>query len=127
MIFDKNFLKPSNDNSYHVYQEESGNADFINPYNDSPYLISSLQKLRTKVICKKKRKAIEDCLENYKDDTVQNPEINVFKSVDEMNTTASFADYARSSYQKVLKDLENIQKLIDKLDVNDPDTIRIIQ
>jgi len=127
MIFDKNFLKPSNDNSYHVYQEESGNADFVNPYNDSPYVISSLQKLRTKVICKKKRKAIEDCLENYKGDTVQNPEINVFKSVDDMNTTASFSDYARSSYQKVLKDLENIQKLIDKLDVNEPDTIRIIQ
>lgn len=126
MIFDKNFLKPSNDNSYHVYQEESGNADFINPYNDSPYLISSLQKLRTKVICKKKRKAIEDCLKNYKDDTVQNPEINVFKSVDEMNTTASFADYARSSYQKVLKDLENIQNLIDKLDMNEPDGLKVI-
>ena len=126
MIFDKNFLKPSNENTYHVYQEESGNADFINPYNDSPYLISSLQKLRTKVICKKKRKAIEDCLENYKDDTVQNPEINVFKSVDEMNTTASFADYARSSYQKVLKDLENIQNLIDKLDMNEPDSLKVI-
>jgi len=127
MIFDKNFLKPSSENSYHVYQEESGNADFVNPYNDSPYLISSLQKLRSKVICKKKRKAIDECLDNYRDDTVENPEINVFKSVDEMNTTASFSDYARSSYQKVLKDLENIQKLIDKLDVNDPDTIRIIQ
>jgi len=127
MIFDKNFLTPSNENTYHVYQEESGNADFVNPYNDSPYLISSLKKLKSKVICKRKKKAIEDCLDNYKDDTVENPEINVFKNVDEMNTTASFADYARSSYQKVLKDLENIQKLIDKLDINEPDTIRIIQ
>ena len=127
MIFDKNFLKPSNENTYHVYQEESGNSDFVNPYNDSPYLISSLQKLRSKVICKKKRRAIDECLDNYKDDTVANPEINVFKSVEDMNTTASFADYARSSYQKVLKDLENIQKLIDKLDINEPDTIRIIQ
>ncbi|MCD9855799.1 hypothetical protein LUD75_13830 [Epilithonimonas sp. JDS] len=127
MIFDKNFLTPSNENTYHVYQEESGNADFVNPYNDSPYLISSLKKLKSKVICKRKKKAIEDCLANYKDDTVENPEINVFKNVDDMNTTASFADYARSSYQKVLKDLENIQKLIDKLDINEPDTIRIIQ
>lgn len=127
MIFDKNYLKPGNETSFHVYQEESAQSDFVNPYNDSPYLISSLQKLRNKVSCKRKRKAIEDCLENYKDDTVENPEINVFKSVDDMNTSASFADYARSSYQKVLKDLENIQKLIDKLDVNDPDTIRIIQ
>ena len=57
---------------------------------------------------------------------VENPEINVFKSVDDMNTTASFADYARSSYQKVLKDIENLQKLMDKLDMNEPDSIRII-
>lgn len=127
MIFDKNFLTPSNENTYHVYQEESGNADFVNPYNDSPYLIGSLKKLKSKVICKRKKKVIEDCLANYKYDTVENPEINVFKNVDEMNTTASFADYARSSYQKVLKDLENIQKLIDKLDINEPDTIRIIR
>lgn len=126
MIFDKNFIKPSNENSYHVYQEESGNADFVNPYNDSPYMISSLQKLRNKVVCKRKRKAINDCLNNYKDNMVMNPEINVFKNVSDMNTTASFADYAKSSYQKVLKDLENIQKLIDKLDINEPDTIRII-
>ena len=127
MIFDKNFIKPSNESTYHVYQEESGNADFINPYNDSPYLISSLQKLKSKVVCKRKRKAINECLNNYKDDMVANPEINVFKNVDEMNTTASFADYARASYLKVLKDLENIQKLIDKLDINDPDNVRIIQ
>lgn len=126
MIFDKNFLKPSNENSYHIYQEESGNADFVNPYNDSPYLISSLQKLRSKVICKKKRRAIDECLNHYKDNSVENPEINVFKNIDDMNTTTSFADYAKASYHKVLKDLENVQKLIDKLDVNEPDTIRII-
>ena len=126
MIFDKNYLKPSNETSYHVYQEESAQSDFVNPYNDSPYLIRSLQKLKNKVSCKRKRKAIEDCLENYKDDTVENPEINVFKSVDDMNTTASFADYARSSYQKVLKDIENLQKLMDKLDINEPDSVRII-
>ena len=58
---------------------------------------------------------------------VTNPEINVFKSVDDMNPTASFSDYAKASYLKVLKDLENIQKLIDKLDINDPDNVRIIQ
>ncbi|KFC19174.1 hypothetical protein [Chryseobacterium sp. FH1] len=126
MIFDKNYLKPSNETAYHVYQEESEQSDFVNPYNDSPYLISSLQKLRNKVSCKRKRKAIEDCLENYKHDTVENPEINVFKNVDDLNTTASFADYARSSYQKVLKDIENLQKLMDKLDMNEPDSVRII-
>lgn len=126
MIFDKNYLKPSNETAYHVYQEESAHTDFVNPYNDSPYLISSLHKLRDKVRCKRKKNAIEACLDNYKDDTVENPELIVFKSVDEMNTTASFANYARSSYQKVLRDLENIQTLIDKLDINEPDTARII-
>ncbi|MBP6576700.1 MAG: hypothetical protein KA796_13360 [Chryseobacterium sp.] len=126
MIFDKNYLKPSNEISYHVYQEETSQNDFVNPYNDSPYLISSLQKLKNKVICKKKKKIIEECLDNYAEDTVKNPEINVFKNIDEMNPTASFADYAKSSYQKVLKDLENLQMLIDKLDGNEPSSMKMI-
>ena len=72
------------------------------------------------------KKAIEDCLNNYQQDTVENPEINIFKSLDEKSTTASFADYAKASYQKVLKDLENIHLLIDKLEGNEPDKVTII-
>ena len=49
-----------------------------------------------------------------------------FKNIDEMNPTASFADYAKSSYQKVLKDLENLQMLIDKLDGNEPSSMKMI-
>ena len=56
MIFDKNYLKPSNEISYHVYQEETSQNDFVNPYNDRPYLISSLQKLKNKKKKKKKKK-----------------------------------------------------------------------
>ena len=127
MIFDKNFLKPSTESTYHIYQEESGSADFVNPYNDNPYMISSLQKLKKNLRCKKKKSIIESCLDDYRIDAVENPEIKPFQDLDQIQTTVSFADYARSSYQKVLKDLENIQKLIDKLDINDPDSIRIIQ
>lgn len=126
MIFDKNFLKPNNEMTYHVYQEESENADFVNPYNDNPYMISSLQKLKNLTRCKKKKSIFKACLDEYSKDSVDNPEINVFKNVDEMNTTASFADYAKASYQKVLKDIENIQKLIDNLDGNEPSTLKVI-
>ena len=65
MIFDKNYLKPNNETFYHVYQEETAKSDFVNPYNDSPYLIASLQKLKKKVMCNRRKKAIEDCLNNY--------------------------------------------------------------
>lgn len=54
MIFDKNYLTPNNDNSYFVYQEEQDNAGFVNPYNDNPYMISSLQKLKKQIKCKKR-------------------------------------------------------------------------
>ncbi|WP_379963202.1 hypothetical protein [Epilithonimonas sp. UC225_85] len=126
MIFDKNYLKPGNETTFHVYQEESNHADLINPYNDSPYMISSLRKIKNKMVCKKKRKIIEECLNNYNSDSVENPELNILVTPDQMTSSASFATYAKSSYQKVLKDLENIQNLIDKLDMNEPDTIRII-
>ncbi|WP_028121550.1 hypothetical protein [Epilithonimonas tenax] len=126
MIFDKNFLKPNNEMTYHVYQEESENADFINPYNDNPYMLSSLQKIKNRTRCQKKKAIINACLDAYSNDLVENPEINIFKNPDQISPSSSFAAYAKSSYQKVLKDLENIQKLIDKLDVNEPDTIRII-
>lgn len=127
MIFDKNYLKPSNEISYHVYQEDTAQSDFVNPYNDSPYLIASLQKLRNKVSCKNKKKIIEDCLENYSENNVENPELNIFKSVDEMSTTASFSDYAKASYKKVLKDLENIQLIIDKLEGNESSSLKLIR
>ncbi|RZJ37991.1 MAG: hypothetical protein EOO18_04470 [Chryseobacterium sp.] len=125
MIFDKNFLKPNNEMTYHVYQEESENTDFVNPYNDNPYMISSLRKLKNITRCKKKRSIFNACLDEYSGDAVDNPEINIFKT-DQITSSSSFADYAKSSYQKVLKDLENIQKLIDKLDGNEPDSLRMI-
>lgn len=126
MTFDKNFLKPNNEMTYHVYQEESENTDFVNPYNDNPYMLSSLQKIKKFTRCKKKKGIIDSCLNEYSNDLVENPELNIFKSPDQITSSSSFAEYAKSSYQKVLKDLENIQKLIDKLDVNEPDSIRII-
>ncbi|GGG66085.1 hypothetical protein [Epilithonimonas arachidiradicis] len=120
MIFDKNYLKPSNDSSYFVYQEEQENTNFINPYNDNPYMISSLQKLKKRMTCKKKQSIVNECLNDYKDHIVEHPQINhAFETEDIKPPKASFAEYARSSYQKVLKDLENIQKLIDKLSINE--------
>ena len=70
--------------------------------------------------CKKKQSIINECLEDYRDHIVENPQINnVFETEDVHPPKASLAEYARSSYQKVLKDLENIQTLIDKLSINE--------
>jgi len=120
MIFDKNYLRPSNDSSYFVYQEEQENTNFNNPYNDNPYMISSLQKIKRHIKCKKKQAAIDSCLADYKDQIVESPQLNHVFDTDEMEKPkASISDYAKSSYQKVLKDLENIQKLLDQLSINE--------
>lgn len=120
MIFDKNYLKPSNDSSYFVYQEEQENTNFIDPYNDNPYMLSSLQQLKKKITCKKKQSIITDCLENYKDDIVESPQLsNVFENEDKQLSKTNFADYAKASYHKVLKDIENLQKLIDQFSINE--------
>lgn len=126
MVFNKNFSKTSSHTIYPIYNEEAEKADYVDPYNDSPYLISSLQKLRKKTSCKKKRKIIKEFLENYEDEIAQKPATNISTKIDDRKITSSFADYARASYNKVLKDLENIQTLLDRLDVNEPDTIKII-
>ncbi len=127
MIFDKNYFKPNNNIRYLVYHEDNANAGFSDPYNDNPYMLSSLQKLKNNITCKKKKRAIKECLGNYKDNIVENPQINnAFETEDSYPSKTSFAEYAKSSYQKVLKDLENIQKLIDNLECNEPNIIRII-
>ncbi|MCG2793503.1 MAG: hypothetical protein L6262_08165 [Weeksellaceae bacterium] len=82
--------------------------------------------MRKKTSCKKKRKIIKEFLENYEDEIAQKPATNISTKIDDRKITSSFADYARASYNKVLKDLENIQTLLDRLDVNEPDTIKII-
>jgi hypothetical protein len=120
MIFDKNYNKPSNDNPYFVYQEEQENPSFNNPYNDNPYMISSLQKIKKHIKCKKKKAAIDECLDDYKDQIVDRPQLNnIFEPSDMQAPKATIADYAKSSYQKVLKDLENIQKLLDQFSINE--------
>ena len=120
MIFDKNYLKPSNENAYFVYQEEQENTSFNNPYNDNPYMISSLQKIKRHLKCKKKKAVIDECLDDYKDQIVDRPQLNhVFEPNDIQAPKATIADYAKASYQKVLKDLENIQKLLDQLNTHE--------
>ena len=119
MIFDKNFLTPNSDSSYFVYQEEQ-DKHFNNPYNDNPYIVSSLQKLKKSITCKKKKAFINHCLENYNGDLVEQPQLtNAFPPNDLQTSKSSLAEYAKSSYQKVLKDVENIQKLIDQFGINE--------
>ena len=120
MIFDKNHLKSNNDIRYLVYHEDNTDAGFSTPYNDNPYMLSSLKKLKKNITCKKKKRAIKECLENYKDDIVERPQINnAFDTEDQQSSSkANFADYAKASYQKVLKDIENIQKLMEQLSIN---------
>ncbi|OJX28461.1 MAG: hypothetical protein BGO86_07580 [Chryseobacterium sp. 36-9] len=120
MIFDKNFLKMPGDDGFFIYQGEQDNSNFVNPYNDNPYMISSLQKLKKRMTCRKKQSIVNQCLDEYKDHMVENPQLNhVFEIEDIRPSKVSFAEYAKSSYQKVLKDLENIQKLIDQLSINE--------
>lgn len=120
MIFDKNYLKPSNDSSYFVYQEEQEDTSFNNPYNDNPYMISSLQKIKRHIKCNKKKAAIDSCLADYNDQMIENPQLNHVFDIDETEKPkASLSDYAKSSYQKVLKDLDNIQKLLDQFSINE--------
>lgn len=121
MIFDKNHLKPNNDIRYLVYHEDNTDAGLSTPYNDNPYMLSSLKKLKKNITCKKKKRAIKECLENYKDDIVERPQINnAFDTEDQQSSSkANFADYAKASYQKVLKDIENLQKLMEQLSINE--------
>ncbi|SHJ88691.1 hypothetical protein [Epilithonimonas mollis] len=119
MIFDKNFLKSSGEDGFFIFQEDQGNSSFVNPYNDNPYMISSLQKLKNRISCKKKQSVIDSCLDDYKDQIVEHPQMNHVFDNDLQPQPNSFAAYAKSSYQKVLKDLEHLQNLIDQLGVNE--------
>lgn len=121
MIFDKNYHKPNNDIRYLVYHEDNADAGFSNPYNDNPYMLSSLQKLKNNITCKKKKRAVIQCLGNYKNDIVENPQINNVFETENMQhyPKSNFPDYAKASYQKVLKDIENLQKLMEQLSINE--------
>lgn len=119
MIFDKNFLKTNGEDGFFIFQEEQGNSSLVNPYNDNPYMISSLQKLKQRLTCSRKQSVIDACLDDYKDDIVEQPQLNTVFETELQPERTSFADYARSSYQKVIKDLEHLQNLIDKLSINE--------
>lgn len=68
----------------------------------------------------KKKSVIASCLADYRADIVERPQINTaFGSEIMPASKSSLSDYARSSYQKVIKDLENLQKLIDQLSINE--------
>lgn len=81
-------------------------------------MISSLQKLKKHIKCDRKRSVIDHCLADYSTDIVDEPQISIFET--ELPTSkTSLANYAKSSYQKVIKDLEHIQRLIDQLGINE--------
>lgn len=119
MVFDKNFLKTNGEDGFFIFQEEQGNSSLVNPYNDNPYMISSLQKLKQHLTCSRKQSVIDACLNDYNDDIVEQPQLNTVFETELQPERNSFADYARSSYQKVLKDLEHLQNLIDKLNISE--------
>ncbi len=119
MIFDKNFLKMAGEDGFFIFQGEQENSSFVNPYNDNPYMLSSLKKLKERITCKKKQSAIDACLDDYKDDIVETPQINSVFETDLKPERNTFAEYARSSYQKVLKDISHLQNLIDQLGINE--------
>lgn len=119
MIFDKNFLKMAGEDGFFIFQGEQENSSFVNPYNDNPYMLSSLKRLKDRITCKRKQSAIDACLEDYKEDIVENPQLNTVFETDIKPERNTFADYAKSSYQKVLKDIEHLQNLIDQLGVNE--------
>lgn len=108
------------EDGFFIFQEDQVNGSFVNPYNDNPYIISSLQRLKQRLTCKRKQSVVDRCLDDYKDQSVDNPQLNhIFETGDMQPQKSSLADYAKSSYQKVLKDLDNIQMLIDQLGINE--------
>ncbi len=116
MIFDKNFLKMNGEDGFFIFQ---GNSSLINPYNDNPYIISSLQRLKQRLTCRRKQSVLDACLDDYKDDIVDKPQLSTVFDTELQPERNSFKDYAKSSYKKVLKDLEHLQNLIDKLSINE--------
>jgi len=62
---------------------------------------------------------IDACLDDYKDDIVEKPQLNTVFETNLQPERNSFKDYAKSSYQKVMKDIEHLQNLIDKLSINE--------
>ena len=119
MIFDNKFLKMTGEDGFFIFQRAQEKSSFVNPYNDNPYMLSSLKRLKNRIICKRKRSAIDACLNDYKDDIVEKPQFNTVYEEGLQPERNSFADYAKSSYRKVMKDIEHLQNLIDQLSVNE--------
>ena len=119
MIFDNKFLKMTGEDGFFIFQGEQEKSSFVNPYNDNPYMLSSLKRLKNRITCKRKRSAIDACLNDYKDDIVENPQFNTVYEEGLQPERNRFADYAKSSYRKVMKDIEHLQNLIDQLSVNE--------
>lgn len=119
MIFDNKFLKMTGEDGFFIFQGEQEKSSFVNPYNDNPYMLSSLKRLKNRITCKRKQSAIEACLEDYKDDIVEKPQFNTVYEEGLQPERNRFADYAKSSYRKVMKDIEHLQNLIDQFSVNE--------
>jgi len=119
MIFDNKFLKMTGEDGFFIFQGDQEKSSFVNPYNDNPYMLSSLKRLKDRITCKRKQSAIEACLEDYKDDIVEKPQFNTVYEKGLKPERNSFVEYAKSSYHKVLKDIEHLQNLIDQLGVNE--------
>ena len=119
MIFDNKFLNMTGEDGFFIFQGEQEKSSFVNPYNDNPYMLSSLKRLKNRITCKTKRSAIDACLNDYKDDIVEKPQFNTVYEEGLQPERNSFADYAKSSYRKVMKDIEHLQNLIDQLSVNE--------
>lgn len=119
MIFDNKFLKMTGEDGFFIFQGAQEKSSFVNPYNDNPYMLSSLKRLKNRITCKRKRSAIDACLNDYKDDIVEKPQFNTVYEEGLQPERNSFADYAKSSYRKVMKDIEHLQNLIDQLSVNE--------
>lgn len=76
MIFDNKFLKMTGEDGFFIFQGEQEKSSFVNPYNDNPYMLSSLKRLKNRITCKRKRSAIDACLNDYKDDIVNSSDID---------------------------------------------------
>ena len=119
MKFDNKFFIMTGEDGFFLFQKKKKKSSFVNPYNDNPYMLSSFIFLNNRITCKRKRSAIDACLNDYKDDIVEKPQFNTVYEEGLQPERNSFADYAKSSYRKVMKDIEHLQNLIDQLSVNE--------
>jgi hypothetical protein len=101
----------------HSVLQDNHNLSFvknvINFHGDKSFILNSLQKIKNNTICKMKKKAINKLIKEYThhlNQYIENENIHSKPDNYELSPV-----YARQSYNKVLKEDEYLQKVLNFL------------